>query len=416
MSSPGAAYADSFERFARDLPEPEARQRRAQFERFAAAGFPGPTSEDWHYTDLASLTGRSFAVGSSDEAEAELLAAALPDSYQLVYLDGRYSPRKSTAGALHGAWLGAASDEQPIEALNAAFATGGLQLVLGAGEHPKRPLVVLIQSGADDRPTMTHQRHRIELGANAEATVLLHFAGRGGERLATHVVDVQLGPGARLNLHRLCSEAEGATLVTRVDARLRRDARLLLSGTDVGASLARHAVNVVLAETGAEVEANALYVPKAGAHVDNQVRIVHAAPHCLSRLNGRGIIDERAKAIFTGKVVVEPGAQKTDSEQRLANLLLSKRAEVNAKPELEIYADDVKCAHGCTVGQLDEKALGYLRSRGIARDEARALLLRAFATEILDRLAWPALRTQIEASLHLPALAADEAVDWEVAA
>jgi len=141
--------------------------------------------------------------------------------------------------------------------------------------------------------------------------------------------------------------------------------------------------------------------PAPGGHVDNQTRIVHAAPHCRSREQFKGIIDAKAKAIFVGKVIVQPGAQKTDSEQRVANLLLSRKAEVNAKPELEIYADDVKCAHGATVGQLDDKALEYLRSRGIAADAARALLLRAFGAEVLDQLAIPALRDRLAARMGL---------------
>lgn len=401
MSGLSTAYAESFEQLARQLPEPEGQRRREQLAGFLAAGFPGPASEDWHYTDLAPLATQAFAVAArTDDAT---LPAALGDGYRLVYVNGHCSARHSTAAALDGRWAAAdATLDEPFDGLNAAFALNGLQLRLGAGEHPKRPLAVQIQTDSDAQPTMVHQRHRIELGAHAEATVLLQFSGRGGERLSTHHVEVRLGAGARLNLHRLCEESEGSTLVTRIEARIGRDAGLRLSGTDIGGGLARHVANLVLAEPGAEVEANALYLPRAGARLDNRFQIVHAAPHCRSRLNGRGIIDERAKASFNGKVVVRPGAQKTDSEQRIANLLLSRKAEINAKPDLEIYADDVKCAHGSTVGQLDEVALAYLRSRGIPRDTARALLLRAFATEILDRIEWPALREYIEAALHLP--------------
>jgi Fe-S cluster assembly protein SufD len=142
-------------------------------------------------------------------------------------------------------------------------------------------------------------------------------------------------------------------------------------------------------------------MPAAAGHTDNYTRIVHAAPHCRSRERFKGIVEARARAVFVGKVVVQPGAQKTDSEQHVANLLLSKKAEVNAKPELEIYADDVKCAHGATVGQLDDTALSYLRSRGIGAAEARALLLRAFGGEVLERIALPALRESLAQRLGL---------------
>jgi Fe-S cluster assembly protein SufD len=214
---------------------------------------------------------------------------------------------------------------------------------------------------------------------------------------------VQLAPGARLHLHRLADEGAGATLVTRLDARLSRDARLDVSAIDLGLGLSRHGADLVIAGSGAEIHSTSLQVPGERAHADQRVRVVHDAPQGISRIVARGILDERAKAIFNGRVVVQPGAQKTDSEQRLANLLLSKKAEVNAKPDLEIHADDVKCAHGATVGQLDTVALAYLRSRGIAQDEARALLLRAFVVEVLDRLAWPALQAAIAVRLKLPA-------------
>jgi Fe-S cluster assembly protein SufD len=248
---------------------------------------------------------------------------------------------------------------------------------------------------------MVHQRHRIELGENAEATVLFQFLGQGAERLTTHVIEVDLAPGARLTLYRIQDEHADATLLTRIDTNLHRDSRLEAVAIDCGTGLVRHDFNVVLAEPGAEVALAGLYQPAPGGHVDNQTRIVHAAPHCRSREQFKGIIDAKAKAIFVGKVIVQPGAQKTDSEQRVANLLLSRKAEVNAKPELEIYADDVKCAHGATVGQLDDKALEYLRSRGIAADVARALLLRAFGAEVLEQLAIPALRHRLAARMGL---------------
>ena len=249
---------------------------------------------------------------------------------------------------------------------------------------------------------MTHQRHRITLGDHAEAIVLLQFVGAGGDRLATHVVDIELGAGASLTLYRVQDEGAGIALITDVVVRQAQNSRLKAVTVDIGSGLIRHDFRSELFQPGAENDLSGLYAPRADAHVDNHTATIHIAAQCRSRSHYRGIVDARGKAIFNGKVVVRPGAQKTDSEQRIANLLLSRKAELNAKPELEIYADDVKCAHGSTVGQLDETALAYLRSRGIPRDAARALLLRAFATEILDRIAWPALRTRIETSLQLP--------------
>lgn len=396
--SPLAAYAESFERFAAGLPEPQRAARRAQFERFLDAGFPTPRIEAWHYTDLAPLAAQQFILPAA-AADQSLLPQLLAEADHLVYRDGQLDRTVSSAAELHADSLPGSDLADSVTALNTAFAGGGLNLKLGRGQRRDRPLQVVV-AGAAAR-TMVHQRHRIELGDNAEATVLFQFVGRAGPRLGTQVIDIILAAGSRLNLYRVQDEQDGATLLTRIDARLGRDSRLHAVTVDCGGGLVRHDFNVSLAAPGAEVGLNGLYRPAPGAHLDNQTRIVHAAPHCRSRERYKGIVEERARAIFVGKVKVEPGAQKTDSEQHVANLLLSKKAEVDAKPELEIYADDVKCAHGATVGQLDDTALGYLRSRGIPAAEARALLLRAFGGEVLEHIALPALREQLAARMNL---------------
>lgn len=392
-----AAYAASFEQFAAALPEPQRSARRSQFERFLDSGFPTPRIEDWHYTDLAPLATQRFELPTAPAPGS--LPQLLAEADHLVYRDGQLDHRASSAAGLHAASLPGSEAADGVTALNAAFAGGGLLLKLGRGQQREQPLQVLVVGGAAG--TMVHQRHRIELGDNAEATVIFHFAAQAGERLGTQVIDIVLAPGARLDLYRVQDEQAGATLLTRIDARLERDSRLRAVAVDCGSGLVRHDFNVNLAGPGAEADLSGLYQPAPGAHLDNHTRIVHAAPHCRSRERFKGIVEERARAIFVGKVKVEPGAQKTDSEQHVANLLLSKKAEVDAKPELEIYADDVKCAHGATVGQLDDTALGYLRSRGIPAAEARALLLRAFGGEVLEHIALAALREQLAARMNL---------------
>ena len=397
-----AAYSEGFEQFAAGLPVEQRPARREQFGRFLAAGFPTPRIEEWHYTDLAPLSERRFssAVERGTPAPAvELLA----DADRLIYINGQLDRAHSSAPELHAENLVTHESGDSVTALNGAFAMGGLSLQLGRNEQRSRPLQVLAAGIAGNTPTMVHQRHRIALGENAEATVVFQFLGQGAERLTTQVIEIDLAPGARLSLYRLQDEHADATLLTRIDARLHRASRLEAVVVDCGTGLVRHDFNVVLAEPGSEVVLSGLYQPAPGGHVDNQTRIIHAAPHCRSREYFKGIIDAKARAIFVGKVVVQPGAQKTDSEQHVANLLLSRKAEVNAKPELEIYADDVKCAHGATVGQLDETALEYLRSRGVAAAEARALLLRAFGSEVLDKNAIPALRQSLAARLGLGA-------------
>ena len=393
-----AAYTEGFEQFAAGLPAGQRAARREQYERFLQLGFPTPRIEEWHYTDLAPLSERRFSPAAARGAVP--VAELLTDADQLVYINGQIDQALSTAPALHTE-NPVTTGSDSVTSLNAAFASGGLSLRLARNERLPRPLQVLAVGIAGATPAMVHQRHRIELGENSEATVLFQFLGQGAERLTTHVIEVELAPGARLTLYRVQDEHADATLLTRIDASLRRGSRLEAVVVDCGTGLVRHDFNVVLAESGAEVALAGLYQPAPGGHVDNQTRIVHAAPHCRSREHFKGIIDAKAKAIFVGKVIVQPGAQKTDSEQRVANLLLSRKAEVNAKPELEIYADDVKCAHGATVGQLDDKALEYMRSRGIPADAARALLLRAFGSEVLDQIAIPALRQSLALRMGL---------------
>jgi Fe-S cluster assembly protein SufD len=321
----------------------------------------------------------------------------LQDAARLVYLDGSLDPASSTAGEWHAAGAEVAQDDG-VFALNAAFARGGLHLRLGRGERLQQPLQILIAGTAPaspDAPRMIHQRHRIALEQNAEATVVFGFLDLGAGGFATQVVEIDLAPGARLNLYRIQDQGADQTLLTRFDVRQQRDSALHTVTADCGLGLVRHDFNVVLDQPGAEIGLYGLYRPGAGAHLDNHTRIVHAAPRCRSREQFKGILQERTRAVFNGKVVVQPGAQKTDSEQQVANLLLSPRAEINAKPELEIYADDVKCAHGATVGQLDETAFEYLRSRGIGTAEARALLLHAFGGEVLERITLAPLRRML---------------------
>ena len=397
------AYRTAFEQLAAGLGDtPSRATRRAQFERFAAVGFPSKREEDWRYTDLASLSEKQFALPAN--GGDALIPQALADSQQLVFVDGRFdAARSSTQQHIGNIATTETADDDGLAALNAAFASPGLDLQLAADQALAQPLHLLFLGSGSATGTMTHQRHRIVLGSGASASVILEFArDSADERLATHTLSIELGANASLRLYRLQRESAGATLLTRIDARLDRDSRLRALCLDAGGGFVRHDCNVTLAAPGCEAEVHGLYVPQPRAHVDNHTRIVHAAPHGRSREHFRGIVGERTRAVFSGKVVVQPGAQKTDSEQRIANLLLSKRAEVNAKPDLEIYADDVKCAHGATVGQLDETALAYLRSRGIDAATAKALLLRAFALEILDHVEFAPLRRHIEDILDFP--------------
>ncbi len=397
-----ASYAEAFERFTAVVPAPQRAARRERLNEFLKLGFPHRKVEDWRYTDLSTLATGSF-INASDATDS-LSGAFLPRTDRLVYINGHLDKTQSTADELSDWIAGDDVTGDAVAALNAAFALPGLNLKLGRNATIARTLHIVIAGHPQNSPAMNHQRHRIELGEAAEATIVFDFIGLGdGAHLATHTLDIRLAAGARLQLYRVQNERAGSTLLTRIDARLARDSHFEAVCVDGGSGLARHDLNVELAEPGAEVIVDGLFMPVPGAHIDNHTRIVHAAPHGRSRELFKGIVDERTRAVFNGKIIVRPGAQKTDSEQHVANLLLSRRAEIDAKPELEIYADDVKCAHGATVGQLDETALAYLRSRGIDAATARALLLRAFASEVLDKVEPAALRARLRQQLNLPA-------------
>lgn len=339
-------YASAFER----LPAAaRTAARRAALDHFLGRGLPTTAEEDWKYTDLSALHALSPSITDIDgDAPARLDATA----------DG-------------------------VDALNAAFCTGGLQLEVPANtEVPD----VLIAGGRG------HRRHRLRLGRGARARLRLDT--QADAAFQTAVLDVELQDGAQLSILRLQDADADAQHLTRIRARLARDAKLDVSTVDLGGRLSRHDLQVDLDGPGAEVQLRGLFVASGQGHIDNHTRFDHRAPHGTSRERMHGLAQDRARGVFNGKVVVHPDAQKTDSEQRVANLILSPKAEINAKPELEIYADDVKCAHGATFGQLELDALFYLRSRGLPQAEARALLMLAFAMEPLRQIPDAAFRAE----------------------
>lgn len=351
------SYARAFERLPASA---QTASRRAALAQLMARGLPTTEQEDWKYTDLSELQDLEHGVEDIDgESPARLDSNA----------DG-------------------------VEALNAAFASGGLDLDIPAGSH-RAEVVVAGGNG--------HRRHRVRVGRGAQARLRLDVQPHAA--FQTVVLDVELEAGAHLTLLRLQDADAQARHLTRIRARVGRDASLDLSTVDLGGRLSRHDLVVDLVEPGANVNLRGVFVAQGHGHVDNHTRFDHRAPHGTSRETVRGLARDTARGVFNGKIVVHPGAQKTDSEQRVANLILSPKAEINAKPELEIYADDVKCAHGATFGQLDPVALFYLRSRGLPEAEARSLLTFAFALEPLRAIPDEAFRREAIArvSAHLGA-------------
>jgi Fe-S cluster assembly protein SufD len=273
---------------------------------------------------------------------------------------------------------GQAGDSLP--SLNAALLRDGLIVEVAAHAVVNEPIYIAVGTGAG---AQAHNRIVLRLRAGAQATVIEHHLGSG---VSNTVTDVVSETGSRLTYVKLQDEADAAMHLARQHLSLDAGARADLLHIDLGARLARNDLQVALAGHGAEVSAHGLFFADGERHLDNHTRIDHRAPRTVSRELYRGIADGRGRGVFNGKVIVHAGAAGTDAQLRSQNLLLSQGAEIDTKPELEIYADEVKCSHGATTGQLDPMAVFYLRSRGIPADDARRMLIAAFAREIIGRL------------------------------
>lgn len=390
-----ASYGEAFTRFSETLSAADRARRQAAFGTFEREGFPGRNIERWHYTDLTRFGAQPVQLAAAD-ADADLATLALDGCEQRVWRNGRAQQADHAAPAL--APMAGAHDG--LTGLHEAFALPGLQLALSANETLARPLHLISVSSATAAGEMHHLAHRIALARGARAVIILEQLGLPGEaRFVTQTLSADLDDGAELTLIRLQNEADTTTQWLQTRATVGRDARLKIVNLDFGGALIRNDWNVVLNAAGASAEVYGLFAPDGRTHLDNQYEIEHAAPHGTSRETFRGLGFGKSHSILNGRVVVKPGAMKTDSEQRIANLILAKGAEIDAKPELEIYADDVKCAHGAACGQLDKQAVFYLRSRGVPEAEARALLTLSFANEVLAQIPHDGLRRRIAAQI-----------------
>ncbi len=377
-------------------------ERQAALERFIAHGLPTTREEDWKYTALdylepyldqahldpthldRTLWHPAAVPVIENDAHAAMtfrngrLAASSPQALHAHSL----ATHADHASVLHH--LGKTANGAALTQINHALWQDGLWLHLPA-RRKLEPLFVTYR--ADEADAMLHLRHLIVLEAGAEAVLVEHF--RGTPELAywnNIVTEIVLGAGAQLTHIKLVEDSAAATHTALTVVQQARDSRYLSLAVNLGGRLIRHEVRVVLNETGAECQLDGLFIADARRHIDQHLHVEHAAPHTTSRQTWRGIGAGRGRGIFDARVVVQPGAFKADALQSSRNLLLSPHAEIDVKPQLEIYADDVKCGHGATVGQLDAAEIFYLRSRGIDGATARALLLRGFAEEALGLL------------------------------
>jgi Fe-S cluster assembly protein SufD len=411
-------YIADFQRAAKSLPG-FADLRKKAIERFAERGFPGGREEAWRFTDVTPLTEIAFkpATGTANPNQFAGLANGVLKALQITFVDGRFAPAFSTLQLPPGVEVGSLGDalrsspdgmapavvpDEPFALLNAAFFRDGALIRIADGVELDRPLHVLFLSSLHGDPYVMHPRSVVSLGRGAKATVVNSFLGpSGGTYFLNAVTTAILGEGASLDLTKVQRESPQAFHFESLDVVAARSAAFTHHSISLGARLARNDLRVRLDGDGAECSLLGLYEVAGQQHVDHHTTIDHAKPHGTSRELYKGVLDGRARAVFDGRIVVRPDAQKTSAMQTNKNLLLSKEALVHTKPQLEIFANDVKCKHGATIGQLDADVLFYLRSRGIGLAEARRLLIHAFASEIIDAVKADAVRSQIGGCLAL---------------
>jgi Fe-S cluster assembly protein SufD len=385
--------------------------RRAALAAVLADGLPGPRSEAWKYTSLRALSARRFGSAAAATVDPALLAA-IP-APRLVLVNGRFDAALSQLDglpdgielqplslALAGddaravAVLGRRYDraDELFARLNAALATDGALLRVAAGVAVVAPVHLVFVGAAAEGDLALHLRHLVELRKDASLTVVEHHIAQGEHRhLANHLVHVHLASGAKLVHARVQDESTGASLFARTDAVLASKAEYRRADLELGAGLSRHELNVALQGDGAHVIAGGLLLADGRRHLDTRLGIEHQARDTRCELPWRGLADERGRAVFHGGITIHAGADGSDAALSNKNLLLSDSAEIDTQPVLVIHADEVKAAHGATVGRLDDTALFYLRSRGIGREQARALLIQAFLREPLSVLGDAAL-------------------------
>jgi Fe-S cluster assembly protein SufD len=400
--------------------------RKAAMARFAELGFPTTKHEDWKYTNVSAIANGLWEQGCTEGV------AVTPDLFQpyeipevatakLVFVNGSWSEPLSELGGLPGnvtvKSLPAALDShrelieehlakhqsfdtQPFAALNTAMMVDGAFVHIPKNVTVDVPIQLLYLSIGQQAPFVTHPRNLIIAEPSSQATVIETYAGpTGGAYFTNAVSEVIASENAHVEHYRIIRESDDAHHLSVSNLLQNRDSHVQTLSATLGGSLVRNDINALLDGEGCHSAMNGLYMISGDQHVDNHLFVEHAKPHCDSREFFKGVLFDKSRGIFSGKIYVHEGAQKTDAKQTNQSLLMSDDAQVESKPQLEIFADDVKCTHGATIGQVDRDALFYLRSRGLHKETAMSLLIYAFACECSARIKLEPLRRQIDSLL-----------------
>jgi len=419
-------HLEKFERFEKETQQPAwlFPLRKAGIARFAELGFPTLEQEDWRFTNVAPIANLPFKPvfqappdGLTPETVARFTFGRLPAA-RLVFVDGHYVAGPSATGPLEpGVVIGSlaaalAGDSGPLEqhlgrwaheeagpftALNTAFFQDGAFVHVPPGKILQAPIHLLFISTGKEAGAASHPRSLLLAEAASQATVIESYVSLGDAPCFTNAVtELMLGEGAVVEHCKFLDESLGAFHIAALHARLGRGCNLASHSIATGARLSRNNLGISLAGAGSQCLLNGLYLTRGDQLADHHMVVDHAAPHCTSHEYYNGILDGRSKGVFHGRILVRPAAQKTDAKQTNKNLLLSEEATVDTKPQLEIYADDVKCTHAATVGQLNEESIFYLRSRGLGAEAARRMLIHAFAGEIIERIRCAPVRDELD--------------------
>lgn len=401
-------------------------RREAALTALTERGFPTVRDEEWKYTSISQLNELPFQpdeIGPTKLSceQADALDISLETGPELVFVNGRFSAELSrldnlpqgvrveslamalqSDGKILEAHLAKYADVKahPFTAFNTMRLADGALIILEPGIELEQPIHLRYLASSPQGNILAQPRNLIVAGDNSRAVIVESYGGLAGEVYFTNAVtEVVLGEAAGIEHYKVQHESQQAFHVAALHVRQGPKSYFRSWSLSFGAALSRYDSDVRIEEEGAECSINGLYLATGSQHVDNHLKVDHLKPHGTSRLFFKGVLDDKGRAVFNGKVVVHEGASKTNADQTTKNLLLSHEAEADPKPELEIYHNDVKCTHGATIGQLDEEALFYLRSRGIGLQEARQIMTIAFADEVLKSIKLRQLRAYCECQL-----------------
>jgi len=399
------------ELFTNQLPAPAWLQplKSAAFARFSELGFPTTKNEEWRFTNVAPVARTKFVAGRQGVKASKYAEGPL----QLVFANGHLVSRPQSlpkgleagsilddaAAATQHLGKHASFDDNAFVALNTAMLADAAFVRVARGAVIEEPIEIFYLTTGTSEATAVHPRVLVVVGADAHCTIVERYVGAGdGVYFNNAVTEIVAGDRAVVDHYKVQQESVNAFHISILQATLGQSATFASHSISLGGALVRNDANTTLSE-GTDATLNGLYIVNGTQHIDNHTKIDHAMPHGTSHEMYKGILDGKSHAVFNGKIIVRKDAQKTDSKQTNKNLVLSDNAVVDTKPELQIWADDVRCTHGATIGQLDSEALFYLQSRGIGKREARSLLTYAFAQDVVDRIKVPALRDSLEKML-----------------